>query len=165
MDVKRAKKRLDNEKQFQSIFLSMLNEQKFDHKILFQIQIVHPLNQKLDHQQIHKMIENAYWRDFPHGVRLFDPLTQISVLFMIEQGEIKLSFEDRVVQRLGRGEIANVELSFGQELNELSAHIEGPTSLFLIPFEDIEPILSKTRLLGRLQKVAHQRRARAFREI
>ena len=122
----------------------------------------HELFQLLPHESCLKLTDLASLRYVPPNSTLFDPQTRISVLFMIGKGEIKLSSGDRFVQYLGRGEVTNLELALGDEVNELSAVTQEETVLYLLPFEEVERTFAQEGVLHLLQKQAHQRRSRAF---
>ena len=122
----------------------------------------HELFKLIPHEACLKLTNLAALRYVPSQSTLFDPQTRISVLFVIGKGEVKLSVGNRFVQYLGRGEVANLELALGDEINELTAVTQEETVLYLLPFEEVEHIFAQVGALHLLQKQAHQRRARAF---
>ena len=122
----------------------------------------HELFKLIPHEACLKLTDLASLRYVPSQSTLFDPQTRISVLFVVGKGEVKLSVGNRFVQYLGRGEVANLELALGDEINELTAITQGETVLYLLPFEEVEKLFAQVGVLHLLQKQAHQRRARAF---
>jgi CRP-like cAMP-binding protein len=122
----------------------------------------HDLFQQLNDEDLMALIEDAYLRTVANQAKLFDQNTSIAAFFMIAKGEVLLSKNQRVVHVLGSGDLVNLEIALGDGINELTGTARGATSIFVLPFEGVESILSKNGLLPNLKKMAHQQRARSY---
>lgn len=116
----------------------------------------------ISNDDIIHLIDVASLRYVDPGTVIFGPKMVLSLLFVIGRGEVELLCEDRVVQVLGRGEMANLELALGDGINMVTAKILSPTTLYVLPFDEIELLMAKSGRLYKLQKQAHLLRSRAL---
>ena len=120
------------------------------------------LFQGIGDESLMQLIEIATLRYLDPGVILYNPRMVISHLFVIGRGEVELLCSDRVVQVLGRGELANLELALGDGLNLITARVLQPATLYVLPFDQIEFLLAEHNRLHHLQTEAQLLRARAL---
>ena len=125
----------------------------------------HELFQHLSDEDLKHLTDVASVRQTLQDVKLFDPSTHISVLFFIDKGEVRLNCGGETVAQLGRGGLLNVEIALGDGVHELTAVTVSPTTLFLIPYEEVEVVLARAGQLLKLHRHAHQRRASALGEM
>lgn len=121
-----------------------------------------PLFQGLPDESLMRLIDIASMRYVDEGAVIFSPRLLISLIFVIGRGELELLYGDRVVQVLGRGELANLELARGDGVNVITARALRPTTLYVLPFESIELLLAQFGRLELLQAEAMVLRARAL---
>lgn len=125
---------------------------------------VHPLFQGIADQDLMRLVDLASLRYVSAGKVLFGPQMILALLFVIGRGEIELSVDDRVVQTLSRGELANLEFALGGAPQLLTARVTSEATLYVLPFDEVEIMLDQASRLHLLQRQAHLLRARALNE-
>ena len=121
-----------------------------------------PLFQGLPDESLMKLIDIANMRYVDQGAVIFSPRMLISLIFVVGRGELELLYGERVVQVLGRGEVANLELARGDGVNVITARTLRASTLYVLPFEQIEFLLAQHNRLQDLQTEASLLRARAL---
>ena len=116
----------------------------------------------ISNDDIMHLIDIATIRYASEGTIIFGPKMVISLLFVIGRGEIELLCEDRVVQVLSRGEVANLELALGDGINMVTARVSSSATLYVLPFDEIELLMAHSGRLYKLQRQAHLLRSRAL---
>jgi CRP-like cAMP-binding protein len=125
---------------------------------------VHPLFQGIADQDLMRLIDLASLRYVAPGTVLFGPNMILALLFVVGRGEVDLSITERSVQTLGRGELANLEFALGEVPQLLTARVITETTLYVLPFDEVEVMLGQASRLHLLQRQAHLLRARALNE-
>jgi CRP-like cAMP-binding protein len=138
-------------------------ERHTERHLLLTLLGAHELFQQLEDTMLLELIEDSYLRTVANQAKLFDQTTSIAAIFMIAKGEILLSKNQRLIHTLMVGELANVEIVLGDGMTELTGTAKGTTSLFVLPLERVEMVLSRAGLMPALKKIAHQQRARSIR--
>jgi CRP-like cAMP-binding protein len=111
-----------------------------------------------------RLIDLAQLRYLTRGTLLYSPQMILALLFVIGRGEVELRIGDRVIQTLSRGEVLNLELCLGERPHLLSAVVVSDVTLYVLPFDEVEVMLSHSSGLHQLQREAHLLRARALNE-
>ena len=125
---------------------------------------VHPLFQGIADQDLMRLVDLASLRYVSAGKILFGPQMILALLFVVGRGEIELSIDDRVIQTLSRGELANLEFALGGAPQLLTARVTSEATLYVLPFDEVEIMLGQASRLHLLQRQAHLLRARALNE-
>jgi len=125
---------------------------------------IHPLFQGIADHDLMCLVDLASLRYVSAGTILFAPNMILALLFVIGRGEIELSIDDRPVQVLERGEIANLEFALGDVSLLLTARVTSESTLYVLPFDEVEVMLAQASRLHLLKRQAHLLRARALNE-
>jgi CRP-like cAMP-binding protein len=118
----------------------------------------------IPNQSLMNLIDIASMRYLDPGSVIYSPERVISLLFVVGRGEVELLCEDRVVQIISRGELANLELALGDGINMTMARILSPVTLYVLPFDKIELLMAESGQLYKLQRMAQLLRSRALNE-
>lgn len=124
----------------------------------------HPAFRSLEDEEMLHLIDVAQLRYFTPGTVLYSPQMILALLFVIGRGEVELRSEERVIQTLGRGEVLNLELCLGERPHLLTGVVITDVTLYVLPFDEVEIMLSRSGGLQQLQREAHLLRARALNE-
>jgi CRP-like cAMP-binding protein len=124
----------------------------------------HPIFQGVMHQDLMRLVDLASLRHLQAGATLFSPHLILALLFVIGHGEVELSVNDEPLLKLGRGEVLNLEFILSDTLPLTTACALQPTTLYTLPFDEVELVLKRVGLETRLIEQARFLRSRIFKD-